>query len=170
MHNHLLCAAALDFGTFVANPAPCRRLSHSEMFFVHPGWAMMHELRKPRILCIDDTASELEMRLRKSVLEIGGYEVWATRNPWEAVRIIRNNDVELILTEHIVPMNGGPPLTQVLKRLKPHVPIVLYSGAWAVPPDGIGMADMFITKLASTDELLCTIKQLLAKAQTRAAA
>jgi CheY-like chemotaxis protein len=140
------------------------------MFFVHPGWAMMHELRKPRILCIDDTASELEMRLRKSVLEIGGYEVWATRNPWEAVRIIRNNDIELILTEHIVPMNGGPPLTQVLKHLKSHVPIVLYSGAWAVPPDGIGMADMFITKLASTDELLCTIKQLLAKAQTRAAA
>jgi len=130
----------------------------------------MHELQKPRILCIDNTASEVEMRLRKSVLEIAGYGVWATRNPWEAVQIIRNNDVELVLTEHIVEMNGGPPLTQILKRLKPHVPVVLYSGSWLAPPDGIGMADRFITKLVSTDELLCTIEELLAKAQTRAAA
>ena len=130
----------------------------------------MHQLHKPMILCVDNTANEVEMRLRKSVLEIAGYGVWATRNPWEAVQIIRNNDVELVLTEHIVEMNGGPPLTQVLKRLKPHVPVVIYSGTWATPPDGIGMADRFITKLVSTDELLCTIEELLAKAQTRAAA
>ena len=129
----------------------------------------MHQLRKPMILCVDNTANEVEMRLRKSVLEIAGYGVWTTRNPWEAVQIIRNNDVELVLTEHIAEMNGGPPLTQVLKRLKPHVPIVIYSGTWATL-DGIGMADRFITKLASTDELLCTIEELLAKAQTRAAA
>jgi len=129
----------------------------------------MHQLRKPMILCVDNTANEVEMRLRKSVLEIAGYGVWATRNPWEAVQIIRNNDVELVLTEHIVEMNGGPPLTQVLKRLKPHVPVIIYSGTWATP-DGIGMADRFITKLASTDELLCTIEELLAKAQARAAA
>jgi DNA-binding NtrC family response regulator len=137
--------------------------------FVHSGWPLVHQLRKPRILCIDDTASELEMRLRKSVLEIAGYELWATRNPWEAIQIIRNNDVELILTEHIV-MNGGPPLTQILKRLKPHVPVVIYSGAGAGPPADIGMADRLITKLASTDELLRTIEELLAKTQTRAAA
>jgi len=130
----------------------------------------MHELRKPRILCIDDTANDVEMRLRKSVLEIAGYGVWATGNPLEAVRILRNNDVELVLTEHIVPMNGGPPLTQVLKRLKPYVPVIIYSGAWEVPRDGIGMADRFIPKLVSTDELLCTIEELLAKAQLRAVA
>lgn len=131
----------------------------------------MHQLRKPMILCIDHTANEVEMRLRKSVLELAGYRVWATRNPWEAVQIICNNDVELVLTEYIVEMNGGPPLTQVvLKRLKPHVPVVIYSGTWAASHDGIGMADRFITKLVSTDELLCTIEELLAKAQTRAAA
>jgi CheY-like chemotaxis protein len=134
------------------------------------GGTLMRELRRPRILCVDDTANEVEMRLRKSVLEMAGYGVWATRNAQEAVQIIRNNDVELVLTEHIVPMNGGPTLTQVLKRLKPHVPVAIYSGSWAAPSDGIGMADRFITKLVSTDELLCTIEELLAKAQTRAAA
>ena len=123
----------------------------------------MLELRKPRILCIDDTANEVEMRLRKSVLEIAGYEVLATHNPREAVQIIRNNDVELVLTEHIVPMDGGTPLTQVLKSLKLKVPVVLYSGDWAPPPDDIRMADKFITKLVSTDELLCTIEDLLVK-------
>jgi len=133
------------------------------------GGPPMHELRKPGILCIDDTASEVEMRLRKSVLEIAGYGVWATGNPWEAVRILRNNDVELVLTEHIVPVNGGPPLTQVLKRLKPYVPVIIYA-AWEVPPESIGMADRFIPKLVSTDELLCTIEELLAKAQLRAVA
>jgi len=109
------------------------------------------------------------MRLRKSVLEIAGYGVWVTRNPWEAIQIIRKNDVALVLTEHIV-MNGGAPLTRILKRLKPQVPVVIYSGAWVDPPEGIGRADGFITKLVSTDELLRTIEELLAKTQTRAAA
>lgn len=128
----------------------------------------MHELRKPRILCIGDTANEVEIRVPKSVLEIAGYEVLATHNAREAVQNIRNNDVELVLTEHIVPMDGGLPLTEVLESLKPQVPVGIYSGGWA--PLATSGWPTFITKLVSTHELLCTLEDLLGKAQPRVAA
>lgn len=130
----------------------------------------MRESPECRILCIDDTASEAELRLLKNVLEREGYRVLATRSAQEALEIVRNNEFDLVLTEYIVPKNDGPSLTHVLKRLRPHVPVVIYSGAWAIPPDGIEMADKFITKLVSIDELLCTIEELLAKSETKAAA
>lgn len=135
------------------------------------GVERMADAPKPRILCIDDTADETEIRLLQDVLERAGYQVLATRNAQEGVEILRNNDVELVLTEHVVPTTGGPSIAEVLKRLKPDVPVALYSGAWVPPaPDSIRTADRFITKLVSSDELLCTIQELLAEATARAAA
>lgn len=130
----------------------------------------MAEPPKPRILCIDDTADETEIRLLKNVLERAGYQVLATRNAHEAVEILRTNDVDLVLTEDVVPSMNGPSIAEKLKRLKPDVPVALYSGAWVPPPPDSIQADRFITKLVSIDELLCTIQELLTKATTRAAA
>lgn len=124
----------------------------------------------PLILVIDDTATPAELRLLKSVLESAGYRALATRNPQRALEMARDNDVELILMECIAPVHGGPSLAKTLKRLKPEVPVVLYSGAWAPPTDVMEVADQFITKLVSIDELPGTIEELLATNQGRVAA
>lgn len=130
----------------------------------------MSDSYAPLLLVIDDTATPAELRLLKSVLESAGYCVLATRNPQRAIEMARDNDVELILMECIAPVNCGPSLAKMLKRLKPEVPVALYSGAWAPPTDFMEVADQFITKLVSIDELLRTIEELLATNQSRAAA
>jgi CheY-like chemotaxis protein len=130
----------------------------------------MSDSYAPLILAIDDTATMAELRLLKSVLESAGYRVLATRNPQRALEMARDNNVNLILAEHIVPVKGGPSLAQVLKRLKPEVPVALYSSAWSPPADAMKFADHFITKLVSIDELLSTIEELLATNQGRVAA
>ena len=130
----------------------------------------MSDCYAPLILVIDDTVTAAELRLLNSVLESAGYRVLATRNPQRAIEMARDNDVALILMEHIAPVHGGPSLEQTLKQLKPEVPLVLYSGAWAPPAGVMEVADHFITKLASIDELLSTIEELLATNQSRAAA
>jgi CheY-like chemotaxis protein len=126
---------------------------------------------RPVILCVDDTESEIQRELFRRVLETAGYTVLIATNAHKALEIFRKNRVDLILTEHIVAMTpGSPTLAATVKRLKPDVPVAIYSADWAPSPQDMKFADMFITKLVSIDELLRTIVRLLDKDPTRAAA
>jgi hypothetical protein len=57
-----------------------------------------------------------------------------------------------------------------MKSLKPDVPVAIYSADWAALPGEMRFADIFLTKLVSIDDLLCTIEELLDKGQATAAA
>lgn len=124
---------------------------------------------QPLILCVDDNATEDELGLLNSVLGKEGYRVLTARSAHEALRACRDFDVDLVLTEHVATL-GGPTLAATLKRLKPHLPIAIYSADWAELPEDMWVAKAFITKLVSVEELLSAIKQLLSTTQTRAAA
>lgn len=123
------------------------------------------------ILCVDDKEAEIQLELFQRVLETAGYRVLTASSPQKAMEIFRNNHVDLVLTEHIVRrVNGSGTLAAILKKLKPTVPVAIYSADWAASPDDMRFADLFITKLVPIDELLATIENLLAKTQLRATA
>jgi CheY-like chemotaxis protein len=123
------------------------------------------------ILCVDDTETEIQRELFRRVLETAGYTVLMATSAHKALEIVRKNRVDLVLTEHIVPATpGSPTLAATVKRLKPDVPVAIYSADWAESPEDMWYADMFITKLVSIDELLRTIVRLLDKGPIRAAA
>jgi CheY-like chemotaxis protein len=124
---------------------------------------------RPVILCVDEEERPLE--IRKQVLETAGYRVFTASSPSVAIEILRKQHVDLALTEHIpLPIIGSPTLASTLKRLKPEIPVALYSAEWAPAPRDMQVADIFITKLASVDELLHTIQSLLDRAPLRIAA
>jgi two-component system, autoinducer 1 sensor kinase/phosphatase LuxN len=126
---------------------------------------------RPVILCADDKETEIQRELFRRVLEIAGYTVLIARNAHNALEIFRKNHVDLVLTEHIVPAStGSPTLAATMKKMKPDVPVAIYSADWAESPEDMRFADMFITKLVSVNELLRTIMRLLDKLQARAAA
>ena len=126
---------------------------------------------RPSILCVDDTETETQRELFRRVLETAGFTVLIATSVHKALEIFRKNRVDLVLTEHIAPATTrSPTLAATMKRLKPDVPVVIYSADWAESPEDMRFADMFITKLVSVDELLRTIMQLLDKVPTRAAA
>jgi len=121
------------------------------------------------ILCVDDEETALEVR--KQVLEMAGYGVLTATSPSQALEIFRNNHVDLVLTEHIEPAAlGAGTLAAAMKMLKPEVPIAVYSSDWKESPADMRFADIFITKLVTTDELLSTIQELLAKSPPGTAA
>lgn len=127
------------------------------------------------ILCVDDCVdnqdAEIQLELFQRVLQTAGYRVLTANRPQKALEIFRENHVDLVLTEHIVRrVNGSGTLAAILKKLKPEVPVAIYSADWAASPDDMRFADLFITKLVPIDELLATIKNLLAKSQIRVAA
>jgi CheY-like chemotaxis protein len=121
------------------------------------------------VLCIDDTATDAEACLLRSVLKKAGYQVLIARDAQEALATIRAHHIDLVLTEHIMPAPGGPSLAEEVKQLNPHLAVVVYSGTWEAP-GGAASGDKFITKLAPIEELLRTIQALLEAVQSRAAA
>lgn len=122
---------------------------------------------RPVILCVDD--QETALQLRKRVLERAGYRVLTATSAHKALEVFRENHVDLVLTEHVVPrLLSAPTLAAAMKMLKPQVPIAMYSADLEVSPEDMRFADTFITKLVSVDELLCAIESLLAKRRTAA--
>ena len=125
---------------------------------------------RPVILCVDDKEGEIQLGLFQRVLETVGYRVLTASSAQKALEIFRGNRVDLVLTEHIVRRTCRDTLAAILKKLKPEVPVAIYSADWAASPDDMRFAELFMTKLVPIDELLATIKSLLAKSQMRVAA
>jgi CheY-like chemotaxis protein len=124
---------------------------------------------RPVILCVDDQEAGLE--LRKRVLEKAGYKVLIASSVHQALEIFRANHIDLVLTEHVRPaIVGGPALAATLKMLKPEVPVAILSADLSEWAEDRRFAEVFITKLVSTDELLRAIEKLLVKDHATAAA
>lgn len=112
----------------------------------------------PTILCVDDELSPLHARTL--LLQSAGYEVIACTSPGEALTIFKTQNVHLVLSDHLLPAMSGMHLATEMKRLKPKVPIVLFSGELGESEDAMH-ADLFITKGDSPQHLLDSLAKLL---------
>jgi CheY-like chemotaxis protein len=131
---------------------------------------MPQDIFRPLILCVDNRAAETQRELFRRVLEKAGYRVLMAVSAHAALEIFRQNQVDLVLTEHIAPTTTqGPTLAAIMKGIKPDVPVALYSADLEESPDDMQSADIFISKLLSRGEFLSRIVQLLQKGPTRAA-
>src|ERR1700758_5848554 len=91
---------------------------------------------KPALLCIEDNESYLH--LRKAVLEKNGYSVLAATTASQALEMLRQAPVALVISDHMLGGTTGTELAKEIKKIKPHIPIMIYSGA---PPEHLGEAD-----------------------------
>ena len=111
---------------------------------------------KPLILCIDD--DETQLALRREILESNGYLVLNATNTRDAVRVLRETPVSLVLSDHMLRGTTGPRLAAQLKRVKPDVPVVLYSGS---SPKSLLNVDCFINKTEPVSRFLALICDLV---------
>src|SRR5579864_1435304 len=81
---------------------------------------------RPLILCIDDDEAQLE--LRRQILENDGFLVLGATNARKALRILRETPVSLVVSDHMLRGTTGTKLAARMKKVKPDVPVVLYSG------------------------------------------
>src|SRR6266850_1191336 len=107
------------------------------------------------ILCVDDDRSALE--LRKKLLETNGFAVLATTSATQALKLFRANPVNLVVADHLLRNSTGVELAREMKRLKPAVPIVLYSGT---QPESSEHVDCFLLKSEPVAEFLAFIRDL----------
>jgi CheY-like chemotaxis protein len=99
------------------------------------------------VLCVDDEAGALT--LRELLLEKSGYTVLPARKAATALQIFKSHNVDLVISDHLLPDLTGADLTREMKLAKPFVPMMLLSGV-TEPPAGAEHADLFINKARRT--------------------
>ncbi len=117
---------------------------------------------KKKILCVDD--NEQALSVRKFVLETRGYRVFSATSAQEALEIFeREGDIDLIVSDLVMPHCNGNELVRRIKEVAPWVPAILLSGS-VKHYDQNSRADAFLPKgCCSPQELLERARVLLVR-------
>jgi CheY-like chemotaxis protein len=104
---------------------------------------------RPLILCIED--DQLYLTLRKKVLEQNGFDVIGVTTTDDALKTLREAPVCATISDHMLQGTTGSELAKEMKKIRPDVPIILFSGT--VPPS-MSALDVFVNKGEPTAEFL----------------
>ena len=119
-----------------------------------------------RILVADDDKNT--RMLLKAVLEAENYTVITAENGEEALHIIDNSHIDLVVLDVMMPKMDGYTFTQTLRGCQNNLPILMIS-AKQLPEDKrrgfqVGTDD-YMTKPIDEEEMLLRIKALLRRAR-----
>jgi CheY-like chemotaxis protein len=111
------------------------------------------------ILCVDD--EEVPRTLRVMILIKQGYTVLAAVSAVQALELLDQHHVDLVLTDQMMPGVVGTELAKKLRALRPWLPIIIVSGVNEIPEDAI-FADRFVSKVEGPEALFRNIAEVLA--------
>ncbi|HLM59723.1 MAG TPA: response regulator, partial [Pyrinomonadaceae bacterium] len=116
------------------------------------------------ILLVED--EDMVRNLSRQILEICGYQVIEARNGIEALTLSesRNQKIDLLLTDVVMPQMGGRELMEKLSTLHPGISVLFTSGYTddAVLRQGVQAEDMnFIQKPFTLDALAHKVRKCL---------
>jgi CheY-like chemotaxis protein len=110
------------------------------------------------ILCVDD--EETPRTLRKLILQKQGYQVVTAASGEEALELLDLADINLVLSDQMMPGMTGTELTKSVKATRPTMPVILISGVNEIPSDA-SYADRFISKVEGPELLFKTVAEVL---------
>lgn len=111
---------------------------------------------RPLILYIERDAKALD--IRKAVLEREGYSVIGVSRREEALKTLRDSPVSLTITDHLFSANQSSELAREMKKIKPEVPIILFSSTVPQHFDGV---DVYVNKGEPTAEFLRVVRYVV---------
>ncbi len=113
---------------------------------------------KGAILIVDDERSMCD--LLDTALRLRGYEPRCCQSAKEALEVVRDNDVDVVLTDVRMPGTTGLQLCEELHRTRPDIPVVVMTAFGSLETAVLAMragAYDFITKPVGLDVLGLTI-------------
>lgn len=78
------------------------------------------------------------------MLETAGYEVTAATNGDQALRMFTTLDVDGVLLEYDLPDATGSAVRAEMKRIKPDVPVLLFTGVGSQTPFLLRFLDAYL--------------------------
>jgi hypothetical protein len=116
------------------------------------------------ILIVDDESSVLEVT--RSTLEAHGYKVLIAADGTEALAQYakHSGEIQVVLTDMMMPYMDGAATIRALERMDPHVKIIASSGmirTTGAPELGSSQVKAFIPKPYTAEKLLTTLREVL---------
>ena len=115
------------------------------------------------ILLIDDNA--VQAATRQTILKRAGYFVIAALSPERALGQFRQNEfpgeINLIITDHIMPAMTGAEFVRHLRTFAPTIPVLVISGMEEAELEYKDMNVQFRLKPLPPDNLLACVHRLL---------
>ncbi len=116
-------------------------------------------MSSPSILCVDDYETSLAGWCL--YLQNAGYSVITARTAQEGLERFAVSPVDLVLLDYAMPESNGSDVAATMKRIKPDVRILMFSGMPHVPEKARAHVDAFLQKGESPTVVLDKIRDLL---------
>jgi len=116
-------------------------------------------------LYVDDDSCRLQVLPAR--LELLGYEVLTANNGASALEIFKKRRVDLAVVDYYMPGMGGDIVTLEMKRIRPDVPVIIFSGTFTMRELVIAFVDAFISTADGTDSLISKIAEILRRRRLR---
>jgi two-component system NtrC family response regulator len=114
------------------------------------------------ILIVDDEKNYLV--ILEALLAPEGYEIITENNALNALRLIRETDLDLVITDMRMPGTGGMELLEEAKRIDPELPVIMMTAYGTIEKAVEAMKKQaydYITKPFRNEELKLTVKKAL---------
>ena len=115
------------------------------------------------LLLIDDNA--VQAATRQTILRRAGYFVIAALNPTRALEQFQRGEfpaeIQLVITDHLMPGMSGADFVRALRRTHPQLPVLVISGLEEAEQEYAGLNVTFRMKPLLPDNLLETVKHLV---------
>jgi CheY-like chemotaxis protein len=118
-------------------------------------------LPKPVILCIED--EPIYLLLRTKVLEKNGYIVIGVTNLAEALTALEEAPVCAVIADHMLQGTTGTQVAIEMKKIKPEVPIILFSGK---VPEHLNNVDVYVNKGEPTATFLDILRGVVQRSRS----
>jgi DNA-binding NarL/FixJ family response regulator len=76
------------------------------------------------------------------------------------VELASIHSVDVVIVDYCMPEMNGPEVAVEIKRLRPHAPIIMLSGAVDIPKKALKVVDAFVPKDRLGSQLLPLIAEL----------
>src|SRR3984885_2790970 len=110
------------------------------------------------VLCIDDDPAILECEQR--FLETFGYRVLTALSGSKGLELASVHSIDVVIVDYCMPEMNGPEVAIQIKRLRPHAPVIMLSGAVDISEKDLKVVDAFVAKDRLGSQLLPVIAEL----------
>ncbi len=115
--------------------------------------------QKHTILCIDD--NEVACSGWSLYLQQHGYNVLSAYTSEDGLQRFAMQPVSAVILDYQMPELDGDKVATLMKRMKPEVPIILFTGMSELPADVLATVDGFMVKGKPPADMLVVIDRLL---------